>query len=85
MATPRASNGFRWSDHEPTKIAPLNSRMEVHCSCGWKSESHPKSGWAMDQYRAHVTSLMPKHDDAPPKATKVKRLEHYGQTRGRRK
>lgn len=82
MATPRASNGFRWSDHEPTKTVDMKSPMKVTCSCGWASD--PRKGWAMDQYRTHVTELMPKHDEVKSYA-KDSRLEHYGQTRGRRR
>lgn len=82
MLPGRASNGFSWADHEYTKKAPLSGPMRVRCKCGW--ESDPRKGWAMDQYRAHVSALMPKHDEIT-RATKMKRLEHYGQTRGRRR
>lgn len=82
MPPGRASNGFGWKDHDYHKEVTGNSPMKVRCDCGW--ESDPRGGWAMDQYRAHVTSLMPKHEEVKT-AAKVKRLEHYGQTRGRRR
>lgn len=52
-----------WSKHNPHKHAELNKTLAVNCDCGWHSREG--GGYAMDQYRAHVSSLMPKHDEPP--------------------
>jgi hypothetical protein len=77
-----ATTEFNWRDHNPTKWVGLSGPMKVTCDCGW--ESDPKGKWAMDQYRAHITSLLPEREEIKG-ATKVKRLEHYGQTKGRKR
>ncbi len=60
---------FSWDLHEPHKEVGLTGPMKVTCKCGWKSTNG--KGYSMDQYRAHVSALMPKHDDIPPKPTSL--------------
>lgn len=86
-----------WSKHTPHKEAPLTGQMTVHCECavkhdigggekcagrccGWKSQNNGK--WAMDQYRAHVSALLPKREEIKT-ATLDKKVSAKHSTRRR--
>ena len=73
---------FSWADHDPpTKHVDLKGQMTVTCPCGWKSDR--SKGWAMDQYRAHVSALMPKHDEPPKQTTLDKKVSSHHSTKRR--
>ena len=62
-----------WSQHEPHKFAPAKAPLEVSCKCGWHSKRY--EGYAMDQYRLHVSSMMPKHEEITKPINTVQRTK----------